>query len=66
MSIQNYGYGTFFIRDLRQAAWTAMNWVGGEMYAYKETGGSNLDMEDECYDVAGEFAELGSGYLHQL
>ena len=25
-----------------------MNWKGGEILLYKETGGSNLDMEDEC------------------
>ena len=27
-----------------------MNWKGGEIFAYKETCGSNLDMEDECFD----------------
>jgi hypothetical protein len=35
-----------------------MNWTGGELYAYNETGGSNLDMEDACYDVEGKLLSL--------
>jgi hypothetical protein len=57
LSIQNYGYETFF-KGFKEGGLTAMNWVGGEMYAYKETGGSNLDMQDECYDVAGNKLSL--------
>ena len=57
LSIQNYGYETFF-KGFKEGGLTAMNWVGGEIYAYKETGGSNLDMQDECNDVAGNKLSL--------
>ena len=50
LSIQNYGYETFY-KGFKAGGLDAMNWAGGEIYAYKETGGSNLDMADECYDV---------------
>jgi hypothetical protein len=35
-----------------------MNWTGGEIFAYKESGGSNLDMEDICFDPAGNELSL--------
>ena len=35
-----------------------MNWTGGEIYAYAETGGSNLDLSDECYSPEGEKLSL--------
>ena len=38
----------FFIKALKDGALDVMGWKGGEIYAYKETGGSNLDMEDIC------------------
>jgi aminopeptidase len=57
LSIQNYGYETFY-KGFKTGGLEAMNWSGGEIYAYKETGGSNLDMEDECYDVAGNLLSL--------
>ena len=31
---------------------------GGEMFAYYSTGGSNLDMQDECFDVEGNQLSL--------
>lgn len=52
LSIQNYGHEIFY-KGFKAGGLEAMNWAGGEIYAYKETGGSNLDMEDECYDVEG-------------
>jgi hypothetical protein len=52
LSIQNYGHEIFY-KGFKAGGLEAMNWTGGEIYAYKETGGSNLDMEDECYDVEG-------------
>ncbi len=48
LSIQNYGYQVFY-EGFRNGALAEMNYVGGEIYAYRETGGSNLDMDDECY-----------------
>jgi len=57
LSIQNYGYETFY-QGFKAGGLEAMNWTGGELYAYNETGGSNLDMEDACYDVEGKLLSL--------
>jgi aminopeptidase len=57
LSIQNYGHETFY-KGLKTGGLEAMNWTGGDIYAYQETGGSNLDMEDECYDVEGNLLSL--------
>jgi hypothetical protein len=57
LSIQNYGYETFY-QGFKAGGLEAMNWTGGELYAYQETGGSNLDMEDTCYDVEGKLLSL--------
>ncbi|HAQ57985.1 MAG TPA: hypothetical protein DCR32_03060 [Opitutae bacterium] len=57
LSIQNYGYETFY-QGFKAGGLKAMNWTGGELYAYNETGGSNLDIEDTCYDVEGNLLSL--------
>lgn len=57
LSIQNYGYETFYKR-LRDGGLEELNYTGGEIYAYRETGGSNLDMEDDCYDPSGNRLSL--------
>ena len=57
LSIQNYGYEVFY-KGFKSGALEAMNWNGGEIFAYKETGGSNLDMEDVCFDPAGKQLSL--------
>ena len=57
LSIQNYGYEVFY-KAFQNGALEAMNWKGGDLFAYKETGGSNLDMEDECYDPKGNELSL--------
>lgn len=57
LSIQNYGYETFY-KGFKNGGLEAMNWRGGEIYAYKETGGSNLEMDDECYDIHGNLLSL--------
>jgi aminopeptidase len=57
LSIQNYGHEVFY-RGFQDGALEEMNWSGGEMFAYRETGGSNLDMEDECYDIEGQKLSL--------
>ncbi|MEM8867877.1 MAG: hypothetical protein AAGC73_06385 [Verrucomicrobiota bacterium] len=57
LSIQNYGYEVFY-KGFKSGALEEMNWVGGGIYAYKETGGSNLDMEDACYDPEGNKLSL--------
>ena len=57
LSIQNYGYETFY-KGFQSGGLEAMNWTGGEIYAYKESGGSNLDLEDACYDIDGKLLSL--------
>lgn len=57
LSIQNYGHEVFY-KGFQDGALEAMGWTGGEIYAYKETGGSNLDMEDICYDPSGQQLSL--------
>jgi hypothetical protein len=57
LSIQNYGYETFY-KGFKEGVLDAMGWSGGEIYAYKETGGSNLDLEDECFDPDGKQLSL--------
>lgn len=57
LSIQNYGHEVFY-KGFKDGALEVMNWTGGEIFAYKETGGSNLDMEDDCYDPEGKHLSL--------
>lgn len=57
LSIQNYGYKVFY-QGFQNGGLEALNYTGGELYAYKETGGSNLDMADECYDINGRLLSL--------
>lgn len=52
LSIQNYGHEVFY-KGFHSGGLEAMNWTSGDIFAYKETGGSNLDMEDACFDPAG-------------
>lgn len=48
LSIQNYGHKVFY-QGFRDGGLAEMNYTGGEIFAYAETGGSNLDMEDDCH-----------------
>jgi hypothetical protein len=57
LSIQNYGHEVFY-KSFKSGALEEMNWTGGDFFAFKETGGSNLDMEDECYDPDGTLLSL--------
>lgn len=57
LSIQNYGYVVFY-QGLRQGVLAELGLEGGEILAYRETGGSNLDMEDACFDPEGKELSL--------
>lgn len=57
LSIQNYGYKVFY-KGFQDGGLEAMNYTGGELYAYRETGGSNLDMDDACFDIKGRELSL--------
>lgn len=57
LAIQNYGYEVFY-KGLQNGGLEELNYRGGELYAYPETGGSNLDMEDDAYDIQGRHLSL--------
>ena len=57
LSIQNYGYKVFY-EGFKNGGLEEMNYTDGDLYAYHETGGSNLDMRDECYDMDGNQLSL--------
>jgi hypothetical protein len=57
LSIQNYGHKVFY-QGFQNGGLEELNYTGGEFYAYRETGGSNLDMEDDCFDVKGTHLSL--------
>ncbi len=52
LAIQNYGYEVFY-KGLQDGGLEEMNYTGGEIFAYREVGGSNLDLDDDCYDPEG-------------
>ncbi|MGF1530927.1 MAG: hypothetical protein ACFCU4_06170 [Puniceicoccaceae bacterium] len=57
LSIQNYGYEVFY-RKFQEGVLEELNYTGGEIYAYRESGGSNLDFDDDCYDPDGNRLSL--------
>jgi hypothetical protein len=57
LSIQNYGYEVFY-KGFASGDLEALHYTGGEIFAYRETGGSNLDMEDDAYDPEGNHLSL--------
>jgi len=56
-SIQKHGYERFF-QGFQNGVLDELGWTGGEMFAYRTTGGSNLDLPDEAYDVGGNRISL--------
>lgn len=55
--IQKKAYEEFFL-GLKDGGLEALGMSGGEMYAYPMTGGSNLDLSDECIDAEGRVLSL--------
>src|SRR5699024_9650505 len=51
------GYSVFY-QGFQKGGLEEMNYRGGELYAYRETGGSNLDMEDACFAPDGRQLSL--------
>jgi aminopeptidase len=47
-----------FYNGLRNGALETLGMTGGEMFAYRTTQGSNLDLADECWDTAGQQLSL--------
>lgn len=57
LSIQRHAIESFF-KPLNNGLLNKMDLSGGEIFAYKLTGGSNLDLPDEAYDSAGKLISL--------
>ncbi len=55
--IQQRAHQHFYL-GLQNGVMDELALKGGEMFAYTETGGSNLDMPDECVDMAGKKLSL--------
>ncbi len=53
LSIQRLAHDVFY-RGLREGGLEALGWVGGDLYAYGLTGGSNLDLPDWAVDARGK------------
>ncbi len=58
LTIQRHAHDVFYL-GLRDHALGALGLRGGEMYAYRVTGGSNLDLPDEAIDASGARRSLG-------
>ncbi|MCC5788505.1 MAG: hypothetical protein JJT75_02640 [Opitutales bacterium] len=56
-SIQKYAYDLFY-QPLRGKVGEALGAKGCDLYAYKITGGSNLDLPDEAYTLEGQQVSL--------
>lgn len=52
LTIQRHAHDTFY-RGLKDRALAELGLEGGDMYAYRITGGSNLDLPDEAIDASG-------------
>jgi aminopeptidase len=56
-AIQRRAHDVFY-QGLRRGAMDALGLHGGDVFAYKMTGGSNLDLADEAWDAAGRLVSL--------
>jgi len=54
--IQKNAYRHFYL-GLRDGAMSRLGLSGGEMFAYRMTGGSNLDLDDDCWNMSGRRLE---------
>lgn len=57
LTIQRHAHDTFFC-GLRDGGLQELGLVGGELYAYEITGGSNLDLPDACVGTDGTVHSL--------
>ena len=57
LSIQRHAYEKFY-NGLKGGVLEELGLTGGQMYAYKRTGGSNLDLPEDCYDMEGNHRSL--------
>ena len=57
LSIQRHAYEVFY-RGLNEGGLKRLNFTGGDLFAYKITGGSNLDLPDEAFTPEGRKVSL--------
>lgn len=57
LTIQKYAHDIFY-KGLNNGAASELGLEGGDIFAYKMTGGSNLDYEDPCFDPTGKELSL--------
>lgn len=57
LSIQKKAHEHFYL-GLKDGGLKALGATGGEMFAYRQTGGSNLDLPDLCVDMDGRELSL--------
>lgn len=57
LTVQKYAHDVFY-KGLQNGAASTLGLTGGDMFAYKTTGGSNLDLPDEAVDVQGNTISL--------
>ena len=55
--VQCLAHEKFFL-GLRQGVMSELMMTGGDMFAFTATGGSNLDMDDRCFDSEGRELSL--------
>ncbi|MGY8656288.1 MAG: hypothetical protein ACKVJX_21925 [Verrucomicrobiia bacterium] len=57
LTIQRHAHDTFY-QGFKNGGLEALGMTGGDLFAYPLTGGSNLDMEDEAFDLEGKQLSL--------
>ena len=57
LTIQRHAYEEFYL-GFKNGVLDELGLTGGEMFAYKRTGGSNLDLPEDCYDIEGNRLSL--------
>jgi aminopeptidase len=57
LTIQRHAYEQFYL-GFKNGVLDELGLTGGEMFAYKRTGGSNLDLPEDCYDIDGNHLSL--------
>jgi len=57
LTVQRHAYDVFY-QGLKSGGLAALNLTGGDLFAYKITGGSNLDLPDQAFDPAGHELSL--------
>jgi len=65
LSVQRKAYEVFY-QGLKQGLAEKLGVTGGEMFAYQETGGSNLDLPDEAIDSTGTAISLKNRSIHNM